>query len=133
MLPKDPENPIIKATGVSPAVRYEKMSKSKFNGVDPTTIIEEHASDIARLHLLHAVPVNEDLQWNEQSIVGMKRWMAKVFDRVNTFKGCFDPEVGIEAYKSEPNRKDQRDAGLWKALDQCVTKVGFFNSHAVHD
>ncbi|KAG0325531.1 Leucyl-tRNA synthetase, mitochondrial, partial [Podila humilis] len=75
----DPLNPIQISTGLAPAQSYEKMSKSKFNGVDPEDMIKLHGADSTRLHILYKAPPSEELEWDEQSIVGMQRFLNKVW------------------------------------------------------
>lgn len=75
--------PSIKATGKSPNVTWEKMSKSKYNGVDPSTCIEKYGADALRAHILFAAPVSEVLQWDEEKIVGIQRWFGRVHRLVN--------------------------------------------------
>ncbi len=53
----DPSAPRIVSTGQRAAVSYEKMSKSKHNGVDPTGLISKHGADAARAHMLFQAPV----------------------------------------------------------------------------
>lgn len=36
---------------------YAKMSKSKYNGVSPSTVLEEYGADVTRLFILFKVPV----------------------------------------------------------------------------
>ncbi|TPX65702.1 leucine---tRNA ligase [Chytriomyces confervae] len=74
---KDAETPIVKATGEVGAISYEKMSKSKYNGVDPSEIIEKYGSDCTRLAILYKAAPTDELMWDERGIVGMQRWLAK--------------------------------------------------------
>ncbi|CAG8470962.1 10350_t:CDS:10 [Acaulospora colombiana] len=74
----DPSNPIQISTGLTPVVTFEKMSKSKYNGVDPETTINNYGADATRLHMLYKAPVSEVLEWEEASIVGMQRWILRV-------------------------------------------------------
>ncbi|KAI9598632.1 hypothetical protein BDF19DRAFT_430949 [Syncephalis fuscata] len=74
----DPNNPIIRATGQSPSITFEKMSKSKYNGVDPQATIKKHGADCTRLHMMYKAPPTEVLEWEEQSMVGMQRWLLKL-------------------------------------------------------
>ncbi|KAI5290916.1 Leucyl-tRNA synthetase, mitochondrial, partial [Ascosphaera acerosa] len=52
----DPKAPRIKGTDTGPSVSYEKMSKSKYNGVDPTACIAKFGADAVRAHMLFAAP-----------------------------------------------------------------------------
>ena len=69
---------IIKSSNKQANVTWEKMSKSKHNGVDPTTAIEKFGADALRAHILFAAPVSEVLQWDQEKIVGIQRWFGRV-------------------------------------------------------
>lgn len=71
-------NALIKATGKKASVSFEKMSKSKFNGVDPATCITKHGADATRAHILFQAPISDILSWDEDKIVGVERWLKKV-------------------------------------------------------
>lgn len=78
---------LVKATGATPNVSFEKMSKSKYNGVDPTSCIAKYGADVTRVHMLFAAPEGEVLEWEEERIVGMTRWLTKVWRLVNAHAG----------------------------------------------
>lgn len=71
--------PVIKGTDIVPTISYEKMSKSKHNGVDPTTCINKYGSDTVRAHILFSAPVSEVLEWDESKIVGIQRWFNRLW------------------------------------------------------
>ena len=71
--------PEIKATGETPIISYEKMSKSKYNGVDPGLCISKYGADATRAHILFQAPVSEILEWDENRIVGIHRWFNRVW------------------------------------------------------
>lgn len=77
---KDPSNPRLLATGEKAVVSYEKMSKSKFNGVDPTEFIAKHGADATRAHMLFQAPVSDVVNWDGDKIVGITRWMGRIHD-----------------------------------------------------
>ena len=83
----NPQTPVIKATGEKPNVSFEKMSKSKHNGVDPASCLATYGADVVRAHMLFAAPEGEVLEWDEERIVGMTRWLAKVWRLVCLHKG----------------------------------------------
>ncbi|KAJ2332433.1 Leucyl-tRNA synthetase, mitochondrial [Coemansia sp. RSA 2681] len=68
----------IKQTNELPATSYEKMSKSKYNGVDPNETVEKFGADATRLHMLYLAPPQDTLEWDTQSIIGMQRWINRV-------------------------------------------------------
>jgi leucyl-tRNA synthetase len=71
-------------SGIKPKRSYEKMSKSKYNGVDPAECIAKHGADCTRAHILFSAPASEVLEWDEGSIIGMERWLGKVWRVVLT-------------------------------------------------
>lgn len=75
----DPNAPLIKGTTTTPLISYEKMSKSKYNGVDPTSCIEKYGADAVRAHILFSAPVSEVLEWEEAKIVGIQRWYNRAW------------------------------------------------------
>ncbi|PWY83032.1 leucyl-tRNA synthetase [Aspergillus heteromorphus CBS 117.55] len=77
-----PDKPLIKGTQVTPAVSFEKMSKSKHNGVDPTGCALKYGADTTRAHVLFSAPVSEVLDWDETKIVGIERWFSRLWKLV---------------------------------------------------
>ena len=59
--------PVELATGKPLAVGWEKMSKSKFNGVEPETVWDEHGVDTTRLLILADVSPRSERHWSKDS------------------------------------------------------------------
>ena len=57
--------PVEKATGLAVEEEWEKMSKSKYNGVDPRDVINKHGVDATRLGILANVAPKSDRMWSE--------------------------------------------------------------------
>jgi len=57
---------------------FEKMSKSKNNGVDPDEMVAAYGADAVRLFILFAAPVENDLRWQEAGIEGALRFLRRV-------------------------------------------------------
>ncbi|KAF2443616.1 leucyl-tRNA synthetase [Karstenula rhodostoma CBS 690.94] len=92
--------PVITATGVAPKVSYEKMSKSKYNGVDPGATIAEYGADVTRAHMLFQAPVSDVLEWDEKKITGVQRWLARVLRLSNAH---WFPQNGTELRRFRPH------------------------------
>jgi leucyl-tRNA synthetase len=99
-----PSSPRIKANGLTPTVSYEKMSKSKYNGVDPGATIAMYGADATRAHMLFQAPVGDVLEWDPKKITGVQRWLIRVV-RLSTGSMISDDVLaGFEA-PSDPDLK----------------------------
>ena len=56
-----------------------KMSKSLGNTVDPDDMIVRYGADTVRMFMLFAAPVEKDLEWSEQGVNGMFRFLGRVW------------------------------------------------------
>ena len=53
------------------------MSKSKNNGVDPTSLIERFGADTARLFVMFASPPEQTLEWSDSGVEGASRFLRR--------------------------------------------------------
>lgn len=67
------------------AVVYEKMSKSKYNGVDPQAVLGKYGADTARMFILFKAPPEKDLEWQDADVEGQYRFLNRVWLLVNEF------------------------------------------------
>lgn len=61
---------------------WKAMSKSLGNGVDPDDMIEAYGADAARLFILFAAPVENELRWSESAVEGAIRFLRRVYTTV---------------------------------------------------
>ncbi|KAI5854889.1 leucine-tRNA ligase [Tricharina praecox] len=113
-----PSQPKITATGATPNKSYEKMSKSKYNGVDPLTCIATHGADATRAHVLFAAPVADVLNWDEDKIIGVRRFLLRVLKRADT---CTFVDAPTPTQLPEITTPQERK--LWKVLNNAVHSV----------
>ena len=89
-----------------------KMSKSKGNVVSPDLMIERYGADATRMYALFAAPPDRDLEWQEEGVAGISRFLAKVY-RITTkyaeFKGDATPS--------------STDEQLLRKLHQTIAKI----------
>ncbi|VVE30518.1 Leucine--tRNA ligase [Pandoraea cepalis] len=57
----------------------EKMSKSKNNGVDPQSLIDQHGADTARLFVMFAAPPEQQLEWSGAGVEGASRFLRRLW------------------------------------------------------
>ncbi len=56
-----------------------KMSKSKGNVVSPDLMIERYGADATRMYALFAAPPDRDLDWQEDGVAGVSRFLSRVY------------------------------------------------------
>lgn len=61
---------------------WKAMSKSLGNGVDPDEMIAAFGADAARLFVLFAAPVENELRWSERGVEGAVRFLRRVYTMV---------------------------------------------------
>ena len=61
----------------------EKMSKSKNNGIDPQTLIEQYGADTVRLFTMFASPPTQSLEWNDDAVEGAFRFLKRLWRMVS--------------------------------------------------
>jgi leucyl-tRNA synthetase len=101
---------------------WKAMSKSLGNGVDPDEMIEVFGADAARLFVLFAAPVENELRWSESGIEGAVRFLRRVYTMVwrwherllNT--GAMEPAAAGEG-------TEHRVRSLRRKTHQTIAKV----------
>jgi leucyl-tRNA synthetase len=89
----------------------EKMSKSKFNTVNPDTLVERYGADTFRMYEMFLGPVEMSKPWDTKGIEGVHRFLKKLW---RLFFGEAGPLVSNEA---------ATPAEL-KALHKTIKKIG---------
>ena len=92
------------------------MSKSRGNVVDPDHLVEKYGADTVRLFILFAAPPEKNLEWNEQGVEGVNRFLHRIW---NLFYR--DPE--LFSLKSEYEIKGSDGEALYRRLQQTIKKV----------
>jgi leucyl-tRNA synthetase len=57
----------------------QKMSKSRGNVISPTPIVERYGADAARCYILFIGPPDQDAAWNESSLEGVYKFLARLW------------------------------------------------------
>lgn len=108
--------PVEIATGAACAVGYEKMSKSKYNGVDPDDMVASWGADTTRLFVLFKAPPDKVLQWDEDAIEGQHRWLKRVWQACHSVTASGDINAADDACVAHDSR-------LLALTNACITAV----------
>jgi len=92
-------------------VVWEKMSKSKRNGVDPDSVISRYGADTVRLFILFKAPPEKALDWDERAIQGQVRWLGRLYSLLSVHTAALGgrPPVITSSPPPSPLVRLQRD------------------------
>lgn len=92
-------------------VEVEKMSKSKFNVVNPDDLIEHYGADTLRMYEMFLGPLEQAKPWNTNGIEGVFKFLRKFW------KLFHDDQFNFRVSEQEPVKAE------WKALHKIIRKV----------
>lgn len=113
--------PKIKGKNIAPILKYEKMSKSKYNGADPNECISKHGPDATRAHILFQSPISDALRWDEEKIVGIERWLDKILQLCMSFASNPDKIVGMTGIP--PDQYNTDEITLYNNVSKMVNSI----------
>jgi leucyl-tRNA synthetase len=115
----DLSNPTDPATGEPLVVVFEKMSKSKYNGIDPSDVLGKYGADTARMFILFKAPPEKDLEWDDADVEGQFRFLNRVWRLVSEFSET-QPPIGK---KSEPQSLSKAEKELRYAIHYAIQQI----------
>ena len=116
----DPENPKDPQTGEALQVFYEKMSKSKYNGVDPLEVMGKYGVDTARMFILFKAPPEKDLEWEDADVEGQFRFLNRVWRLVTEFAS---PPPATPGQGGEKDVLSKPEKDLRRAIHTAIKAV----------
>ena len=90
----------------------EKMSKSKYNVVNPDAICEEYGADSLRLYEMFLGPLEQSKPWNTAGITGTHSFLKKLWRQYHTAENA-----SFMVSEAEPSKES------WKTLHKTIKKV----------
>jgi leucyl-tRNA synthetase len=91
--------------------QVEKMSKSKFNVVNPDDVVEQYGTDCFRLYEMFLGPLDQAKPWDTQNIGGVSKFLRKFYHLY------WSEEGELLLNEDEPSGEE------FKTLHQCIRKV----------
>ena len=89
----------------------EKMSKSKYNVVNPDDICNDYGADTLRLYEMFLGPLEQAKPWNTAGITGVSGFLKKLW------RLYFDENTGLTISEDEPTPE------MYKSLHKTIKKV----------
>jgi leucyl-tRNA synthetase len=94
----------------------EKMSKSKYNVVNPDAICEEYGADSLRLYEMFLGPLEQSKPWNTAGITGVHSFLKKLWK-------LYSPFIDSDAERSRSVTEAEPTADNLKTLHKTIKKV----------
>jgi len=95
-----------------------KMSKSRGNVVSPDEMVGRYGADATRMYALFAAPPDRDLDWQEDGVAGVSRFLARVYRLVRRFA-----PVAVAAKGAEAGVPSGVSLTLLRKMHQTVAKI----------
>ena len=117
--PSDPRDPV---SGEGLVTFYEKMSKSKYNGVDPAQVIERYGADTARMFILFKAPPEKDLEWDDADVEGQFRFLNRIWRLVD---GACERglQLELEPQAIDPSNLSAPEVELRRAVHTAIAAI----------
>ncbi|MEM9772605.1 MAG: leucine--tRNA ligase, partial [Cyanobacteria bacterium P01_D01_bin.73] len=111
----DPDAPKEAATGAALQPVFEKMSKSKYNGVDPGAVLDKYGADTARMFILFKAPPEKGLEWDDADVEGQFRFLNRVWRLVGGY---------LEAKDGDAQKVDEKaEKELRRAIHTAIKEI----------
>ena len=68
------ESYVVKETGAPVQTQIEKMSKSRYNVVNPDDVVKAYGADSMRLYEMFMGPLDRDKPWTDEGVQGVHRF-----------------------------------------------------------
>jgi leucyl-tRNA synthetase len=95
-----------------------KMSKSKGNVVSPDDMIARYGADSTRMYALFAAPPDRDLEWQEEGVAGVSRFLSRVYRLTMKYSERARPRGSEVA-----GGGSKADQVLLRKLHQTIAKI----------
>jgi leucyl-tRNA synthetase len=95
-----------------------KMSKSRGNVISPDDMVGRYGADATRMYSLFAAPPDRDLDWQEDGVAGISRFLSRVFRLVHRFASV------VKAAKGQTSVPPTGvSLALLRKLHQTIAKI----------
>ncbi len=110
----DLSNPTDPIDNTKLEVLFEKMSKSKYNGIDPESVIKKYGADTARMFILFKAPPEKDLEWGDTDVEGQFRFLSRIW---KLYINC------AKDINSKSNSYPDKEKSLIKSMNIAIKEI----------
>ena len=97
-----------------------KMSKSLGNVVSPDDMVARYGADSTRLYTLFAAPPDRDLDWQDQGVEGVSRFLNRTYRFVSEAPVKFAPG---EARRCDTTGLNPQARGVVRKMHQTIKRI----------
>src|SRR5579863_683757 len=97
-----------------------KMSKSKGNVVSPDDMVAQYGADATRMYALFAAPPDRDLDWQEDGVAGVTRFLGRVWRLVTKYAPVCRSATQDQSRTQDAGAVAQK---LLRKLHQTIAKI----------
>ena len=101
---------------------WQKMSKSKLNGVNPSGLISRYGSDALRVAILFKAPLEVHMHWEESDITGAQRWIQRLLNLTLKHSGDTPKDEKVEDAVNRAARNVTRDLEAY-SFNTCIAHL----------
>jgi leucyl-tRNA synthetase len=112
----------VKGTDIKLETKLDKMSKSRYNVVNPDDMCAEYGADAMRMYELFMGPLEDGVEWETNGVAGTRRFLDRVW------RLLVDPETDTLTTKVRDDAPTDNKE-LERTLHAAIKKV----THAVSD
>jgi leucyl-tRNA synthetase len=106
-----------------------KMSKRWGNVVTPGPMVDRYGADTLRLFILCAAPPEKDIDWSDEQVDGLFRFLARVWRLFHARQGCFQvPDAALAQATGEWLELRRRTHRTVKRVSEGFTGELKFNT-----
>lgn len=103
-----------------------KMSKSKNNGIDPQTVIDQYGADTVRLFMMFTAPPEQTLEWSDSGVEGAHRFIKRVYKYAYDVKQAGFVELDVASLtKAQKELRRELHKAIAKITDDLARRQTF--------
>ncbi len=100
-----------------------KMSKSKGNVVSPDDMVARYGADATRMYALFAAPPDRDLDWQEDGVGGVSRFLGRVWRFYDFVRKLKSEHPNRAQTSNQSGEQTEAEIKLQRAIHKTIAKI----------